>query len=63
MKHSNYLLFLIISLFFSCKQETIQLKKIFDIQERYKKLQLELEETEQEKKELVMKSIESEQEL
>ncbi|MDB2555296.1 family 20 glycosylhydrolase [Flavobacteriaceae bacterium] len=28
MKHSNYLLFLIISLFFSCKQETIQLKKI-----------------------------------
>ena len=28
MKHSNYLLFLIISLFFSCKQETIQLKEI-----------------------------------
>ena len=28
MKHSNYLLFLIISLFFSCKQETIQLKVI-----------------------------------
>ena len=28
MKHSNYLLFLIISLFFSCEQETIQLKEI-----------------------------------
>ena len=28
MKNSNYLLFLIISIFFSCKQETIQLKEI-----------------------------------
>ena len=28
MKHSNYLLFLIITLFFSCTTETIQLKEI-----------------------------------